>query len=152
VGKDQESHVELTREIARRFNFLYGEVFPEPQALIGEVPSLMGTDGKAKMSKSVGNAIFLADDAKTVEQKVRAMYTDPTRIRADIPQIPRAILSFQYHDAFNPDKAQVEDLKTRYRAGKVGDVEVKKKLALALNAFSIRSANAARTTRRARKS
>ncbi len=135
VGKDQESHVEVTRELARRFNFLYGEVFPEPAALIGEVPTLMGTDGKAKMSKSLGNAILLSDDAKTVEQKVRAMYTDPTRVRADIPANPEGNPVFQYHDAFNPDKAEVEDLKDRYRHGKVGDVEVKKKLALALNNF-----------------
>ena len=135
VGKDQESHIEVTREIARRFNFQYGEVFPEPQALIGEVPTLMGTDGKAKMSKSVGNAIFLSDDAATVEQKVRGMYTDPTRIRADIPANPDGNPVFQYHDAFNPDKAEVEDLKSRYRQGKVGDVEVKKKLAKAVNAF-----------------
>jgi tryptophanyl-tRNA synthetase len=135
VGKDQESHIEVTRELARRFNFLYGEVFPEPAALIGDVPTLPGTDGKAKMSKSLGNAIFLSDDAKTVEQKVRAMYTDPTRIRADIPAEPEGNPVFAYHDAFNPDKAQVEDLKARYRQGKVGDVEVKKKLAVALNAF-----------------
>jgi tryptophanyl-tRNA synthetase len=135
VGKDQESHVEVTRELARRFNFLYGEVFPEPDALIGDVPTLPGTDGKSKMSKSVGNAIFLSDDAKTIEQKVRAMYTDPTRVRADIPAEPEGNPVFAYHDAFNPNKAEVEDLKTRYRAGKVGDVEVKKKLAVALNAF-----------------
>jgi len=136
VGKDQESHIEVTREIARRFNFLYGsQVFPEPDALIGEVPTLMGTDGKGKMSKSIGNAIFLSDDAKTVEQKVRGMYTDPTRVRADIPGNPDGNPVFQYHDAFNPNKAEVEDLKERYRNGKVGDVEVKKKLAVALNAF-----------------
>ena len=135
VGKDQESHVEVTRELARRFNFLYGEVFPEPDALIGDVPTLPGTDGKAKMSKSLGNAIFLSDDAPTVETKVRAMYTDPTRVRADIPAEPEGNPVFAYHDAFNPDKAQVEDLKARYRAGKVGDVEVKKKLAAALNTF-----------------
>lgn len=135
VGKDQESHIEVTRELARRFNFLYGDVFPEPAALIGDVPTLPGTDGKAKMSKSVGNAIFLSDDAKTVEQKVRAMYTDPTRVRADIPAEPEGNPVFAYHDAFNPDRAQVDDLKARYRQGKVGDVEVKKKLAVALNAF-----------------
>lgn len=135
VGKDQESHIEVTRELARRFNFLYGDVFPEPAALIGDVPTLPGTDGKAKMSKSVGNAIFLSDDAKTVEQKVRAMYTDPTRVRADIPAEPEGNPVFAYHDAFNPDRAQVDDLKARYRQGKVGDVEVKKKLAAALNAF-----------------
>jgi tryptophanyl-tRNA synthetase len=135
VGKDQESHIEVTRELARRFNFLYGEVFPEPDALIGDVPTLPGTDGKSKMSKSVGNAIFLSDDAKTVEQKVRAMYTDPTRVRADIPAEPEGNPVFAYHDAFNPNKPEVEDLKARYRTGKVGDVEVKKKLAVALNAF-----------------
>ena len=135
VGKDQESHVEVTRELARRFNFLYGEVFPEPQALIGDVPTLMGTDGKSKMSKSVGNAILLSDDAATVEQKVRGMYTDPTRTRADIPANPEGNPVFQYHDAFNPDKAEIADLKERYRQGKVGDVEVKKKLAKALNNF-----------------
>lgn len=135
VGKDQESHIELTRELARRFNYLYGEVFPEAQALIGEVPTLLGTDGKTKMSKSLGNAILLSDDAKTVETKVRNMYTDPTRVRADIPANPEGNPVFQYHDAFNPDKAEVEDLKERYRLGKVGDVEVKKKLTQALNNF-----------------
>ncbi|MDE3089751.1 MAG: tryptophan--tRNA ligase [Chloroflexota bacterium] len=133
VGKDQASHVEVTREIARRFNFLYGEVFPEPDAL--DVPTLLGTDGKAKMSKSLGNAIMLSDDAQTVEQKVRGMYTDPTRVRADIPANPEGNPVFQYHDAFNPNKAEVEDLKARYRTGKVGDVEVKKKLVVALNHF-----------------
>ena len=135
VGKDQASHLEVTREIARRFNFLYGEVFPEPDTLIGDVPTLLGTDGKAKMSKSLGNAIMLSDDAKTVEQKVRGMYTDPTRIRADIPANPEGNPVFQYHDAFNPNKNEVEDLKARYRTGKVGDVEVKKKLAVALDNF-----------------
>src|SRR5205807_450488 len=78
VGKDQASHVELTREIARRFNTLYGPVFPEPQALVGRVPTLPGTDGMKKMSKSLGNAIFLSDDEKTVERRVMSMYTDPT--------------------------------------------------------------------------
>jgi tryptophanyl-tRNA synthetase len=135
VGKDQASHIEVTREIARRFNYLYGEVFPEPDALIGEVPTLMGTDGSGKMSKSRGNAIFLADDAETVRQKVMNMYTDPARIRADIPGNPEGNPVFQYHDAFNPNLAEVEELKERYRHGKVGDVEVKKKLNAALQAF-----------------
>ncbi len=134
VGKDQESHIEVTRELARRFNFAYGEVFPEPAALI-EGGTLPGTDGKAKMSKSLGNAIFLSDDAATVAQKVRGMYTDPTRVRADIPGNPGGNPVFVYHDVFNSDKAEVEDLKTRYRAGKVGDVEVKKKLVKALDVF-----------------
>jgi tryptophanyl-tRNA synthetase len=135
VGKDNEAHVEVSREIARRFNRLYGEVFPEPQSLIGEVPTLVGTDGQAKMSKSLDNAIYLADDAKTVERKVRSMYTDPKRISADIPGTVEGNPVFIYHDAFNPNLDEVQDLKQRYRAGKVGDVEVKQKLARALNAF-----------------
>jgi tryptophanyl-tRNA synthetase len=135
VGKDQASHLEVTREVARRFNSLYGEVLPEPDTLIGEVPTLVGTDGQAKMSKSLDNAIYLSDDAKTVEQKVRAMYTDPARVRADIPGKVEGNPVFIYHDAFNPDVAEVDDLKERYRQGKVGDVEVKRKLATAINAF-----------------
>ena len=135
VGKDQASHLELTREIARRFNTLYGETLPEPDTLIGDVPTLVGTDGQAKMSKSLGNAIYLSDDPKSVETKVRAMYTDPNRVRADVPGKVEGNPVFIYHDAFNPDRAEVDDLKERYRQGKVGDVEVKKKLAAAINAF-----------------
>ncbi|NNM67538.1 MAG: tryptophan--tRNA ligase [Spirochaetales bacterium] len=135
VGKDNESHVEVAREIAKRFNFLYGEVFPVPEVLVGDVPTLVGTDGKAKMSKSLGNAILLSDDAKTVEKKVRGMYTDPNRVSADIPGTVEGNPVFAYHEIFNPNKAEVEDLKARYRTGKVGDVEVKEKLAQALNAF-----------------
>jgi tryptophanyl-tRNA synthetase len=135
VGKDNEAHVELTREIARRFNYLYGEVFPIPEVLVGDVPTLVGTDGSAKMSKSLGNAILLSDDAKTVEKKVNGMYTDPNRVRADVPGTVEGNPVFVYHDVFNPNKAEVEDLKDRYREGKVGDVEVKKKLTAALNDF-----------------
>jgi tryptophanyl-tRNA synthetase len=135
VGKDQASHLELTREIARRFNDLYGSVFPEPDTLIGDVPTLVGTDGKAKMSKSLNNAILLSDDATTVERRVMSMYTDPTRIHATDPGHVRGNPVFVYHDVFNPDRDEVADLKKRYRAGRVGDVEVKRKLARALNAF-----------------
>ncbi len=135
VGKDNEAHVEVTREIARRFNGMYGEVFPIPEALIGEVPVLVGIDGQAKMSKSLGNAIYLSDDSQTVRKKVFQMYTDPNRIRADIPGRVEGNPVFIYHDVFNPDKEEVQDLKERYRRGKVGDVEVKEKLARALNAF-----------------
>jgi tryptophanyl-tRNA synthetase len=135
VGKDNEAHVELTREIARRFNHMYGEVFPIPEAMIGEVPVLVGTDGQAKMSKSLGNAIFLSDDAATVRKKVFSMYTDPNRIRADIPGRVEGNPVFIYHDIFNPNREEVEDLKDRYRQGRVGDVEVKEKLAIALNNF-----------------
>lgn len=135
VGKDQAAHLEVTREIARRFNYLYGPVFPEPETLIGEVPTLMGTDGSSKMSKSLGNAIFLADDAETVRRKVMGMFTDPKRIHADIPGTVEGNPVFQYHDAFNPNREEVEELKARYRAGRVGDVEVKKRLNAALQAF-----------------
>jgi tryptophanyl-tRNA synthetase len=86
------------------------------------------------MSKSYANTIDVSDDAKTVEQKVRQMYTDPKRVRADIPGTVEGNPVFTYHDAFNTDTAEVEDLKTRYRTGKVGDVEVKTKLAKAINA------------------
>jgi tryptophanyl-tRNA synthetase len=135
VGKDNEAHVEVTREIARRFNHLYGEVFPVPDVMIGEIETLVGTDGQAKMSKSLNNAIFLSDDEKTVNQKVMSMYTDPKRVRADIPGTVKGNPVFIYHDAFNPDVEEIKDLKDRYRKGKVGDVEVKKKLAKAINNF-----------------
>ncbi|NJO04560.1 MAG: tryptophan--tRNA ligase [Chloroflexaceae bacterium] len=139
VGKDQASHLEVTREIARRFNFLYASeerpVLPEPDTLIGDVPTLIGLDGQAKASKSLGNAILLTDDAATVEQKVRGMYTDPNRIRADIPGRVEGNPVFIYHDAFNDHKEEVDDLKERYAQGKVGDVEVKRKLAAAINRF-----------------
>lgn len=135
VGKDNEAHVELARDIARRFNQYYGEVFPMPEVLLSDVPTLIGTDGKGKMSKSAGNTINLSDDAKTVEKKVQGMYTDPNRIRSDIPGTVEGNPVFIYHEIFNPNKAEVEDLKTRYRQGTVGDVEVKQKLMVALNNF-----------------
>lgn len=134
VGKDNESHVEITRQIARRFNNLYGEVFPEPDSYV-EGGTLVGTDGQAKMSKSLGNAILLSDDSRTVKKQVMGMYTDPNRISADIPGNVEGNPVFAYHDIFNPDKAEVDDLKERYRAGRVGDVEVKEKLYAALENF-----------------
>jgi tryptophanyl-tRNA synthetase len=133
VGKDQASHVELTREIATRFNQTYGDVFPEPDAYI--TPVLIGTDGQAKASKSIGNVIMLSDPADVVEQKVRLMYTDPARIRADIPGKVEGNPVFIYHEIFNDNADEVADLEDRYRKGAVGDVEVKKKLAAALNRF-----------------
>jgi len=133
VGRDNEAHIEVAREIARRFNRLYGEVFPIPVGLIGD--ELVGIDGQAKMSKSLDNTIFLSDDAKAVTEKVMRMYTDPQRVRADIPGRVEGNPVFIYHDAFNPDRELVESLKERYREGKVGDVEVKQHLAQALNHF-----------------
>lgn len=135
VGRDNVAHVEVTREIARRFNNLYGDVFPEPEPLISEIPVLPGINGMQKMSKSLDNAILLSDSADTVNKRVRMMYTDPNRTRADIPGTVEGNPVFIYHDAFNPNRAEVDELKERYRAGKVGDVEVKTKLARALNEF-----------------
>jgi tryptophanyl-tRNA synthetase len=135
VGKDNEAHIELARDIARRFNQYYGEVFPLPEVLISETTNLIGIDGKGKMSKSAHNAIFLSDDAKMVEKKVKGMYTDPNRVHAHLPGTVEGNPVFIFHDAFNPHKEEVEDLKKRYREGTVGDVEVKEKLILAINAF-----------------
>ena len=133
VGDDQVPHLELSREIVRRFHNFYGELFVEPQPLLTTFPRLPGLDNR-KMSKSYGNTINLSDDTETVRKKVMQMYTDPKRVRADIPGTVEGNPVFIYHDAFNPDTAEVEDLKARYRAGKVGDVEVKTKLAKAVNA------------------
>ncbi len=135
VGKDNEAHIELARDIARRFNQLYGEFFTMPQVLLSNVPTLIGTDGQGKMSKSAGNCIFLSDDAKAVEKKVKGMYTDPNRVHAHIPGTVEGNPVFIYHDIFNPNKAEVEQLKKRYKEGSVGDVEVKECLIHALNAF-----------------
>ncbi len=135
VGEDQVPHLEQTKEIARKFNKLYGEVFPIPEPLVGKVGRLPGTDGREKMGKSLGNCIFLSDDEKTVREKVMNMYTDPTRIHPTDPGHIEGNPVFIYHDVFNPDKEEVEDLKKRYREGRVGDIEVKEKLAKALNNF-----------------
>jgi len=119
--------------VVRRFNNFYpSSALVEPQALLTPTPRLPGLDNR-KMSKSYNNTIDLSDDAKTVQNKVRQMYTDPKRVRADIPGTVEGNPVFLYHDAFNPNVAEVDDLKERYRAGKVGDVEVKTKLAAAIN-------------------
>ncbi len=133
VGEDNRGNVELARELARRFNHMYGDVFPIPE-IIAE-GTLIGTDGQSKMSKSLNNAIFLLDDPSTVEAKVMGMYTDPNRTRVDIPGRVEGNPVFIYHEQFNQNQDQVLDLKTRYRKGKVGDVEVKHKLAEAINLF-----------------
>ena len=135
VGKDNAAHVEVTREIARRFNHLYGEVFPIPQLVSAEVPTLVGTDGRAKMSKSLGNVVSLSDSPTEVRRKVMGMYTDPNRVRSDVPGTVAGNPVFAYHDVFNRNRSEVDDLKQRYAAGRVGDVEVKEKLVTALNRF-----------------
>jgi tryptophanyl-tRNA synthetase len=137
VGKDQESHIELAREIARTFNREYGEVFPEPEALIGEIPTLPGTDGKPKMSKSAGNTIYLSDSQEEVNRKVMGMYTDPTRIHPTDPGHIENNPVFTYLDSFGKqsDKQKIEEYKRLYKEGKVGDIKVKKYLAEVLNRF-----------------
>ena len=135
VGEDQLPHIELAREVARRFNRHFKEVFPEPKGLVGRVPRLVGIDGQAKMSKSLDNAIYLKDTPAVVNEKVRSMYTDPTRLRATDPGHVEGNPVFLYHELFNSDRQEVADLEERYRRGAVGDVEVKDKLAAALNRF-----------------
>jgi tryptophanyl-tRNA synthetase len=137
VGEDQVAHLELAREAVRRFNNVFGggtDILVAPRPLLTTVGRLPGLDGDKKMSKSLGNTIHLSDTADDVKKKVMSMYTDPKRVRADIPGTVDGNPVFVYHDAFNPNTAEVDELKTRYRAGQVGDVEVKTKLAKALNA------------------
>ena len=135
VGRDNAAHVEVARELARRFNRRYGTVFPVPTLVPADVPALPGTDGRAKMSKSLGNAIYLSDPPDEVAAKVRRMYTDPARTSPGVPGAVEGSPVFVYHEVFNDRPAEVADLKERYRAGKVGDAEVKDKLAAALNRF-----------------
>lgn len=125
VGKDNFAFVEVTREIARRFNARYGEVFPIPEILASETPTLIGTDGAAKMSKSRGNTINLCDGPDEVHRKVMRMYTDPNRIRPDIPGRVEGNPVFAYLDAFGDNPRTINEFKSRYQAGTVGDVEVK---------------------------
>lgn len=132
VGEDQLPHVEMTREIARRFNQLYGDTFPEPEALLSEMARLPGTDNRT-MHTSYGNQIYLRDSAAETTAKIMNMYTDPTRLRATDPGHVEGNPVFTYLDTFDPDKSVVQDLKTRYRAGKVGDVEVKRYLSQVVN-------------------
>jgi len=133
VGDDQLPMIEQTREIVRRFNRLYRKVLVEPKALVGEVARLPGTDGGAKMGKSLGNCIYLGDSPEVLRKRVMSMFTDPTRIHPTDPGHIEGNPVFTYHDAFNADKEEVEALKARYRKGTVGDVEVKERLFKALN-------------------
>src|SRR5262249_19492629 len=135
VGGDNAAHVEIARELARRFNRRYGQVFPVPALIPADVPVLPGTDGRGKMSKSVGNAIYLSDSPGEVAAKVRRMYTDPARTSPGVPGMVEGNPVFVFHKIFNDHPEEVADLEERYRAGKVGDAEVKEKLTAALNRF-----------------
>jgi tryptophanyl-tRNA synthetase len=132
VGDDQLPMIEQTVEIVRRFNRLFGPVLIEPTALLSKHPRLPGIDGRNKMGKSLGNAIFLSDPPDTVAEKVMRMYTDPRHVRADLPGTVEGNPVFSYLDPFDPDPTGVEELKRRYRAGGLGDVEVKRHLIDAL--------------------
>lgn len=128
VGEDQAPHIELSREIARRFNRIYGDTFPEPQVLLSDAPRLPGIDNRT-MHASYGNAIPLSATAEEIRELVMQMYTDPTRIHPTDPGNVEGNPVFTYHDLFNSDVDQVAEFKDRYREGKIGDVEVKKVLA-----------------------
>ena len=133
VGVDQAPHVEITREIARRFNYLYGPVFPEPEVILTETPKLLGTD-RRKMSKSYGNAIFLSDPPETVAAKVGAMITDPQRMRKSDPGNPDVCNVYDFHKLYSPPEVTAE-VNRRCRTADIGCVECKKRMAGHLNAF-----------------
>jgi tryptophanyl-tRNA synthetase len=127
VGVDQVPHVEITREIARRFNYLYGDVFPEPDAILTETPKILGLD-RRKMSKSYNNAIYLADSPQEIEKKVMQMVTDPQRARKSDPGNPEVCNVFEFHKLYT-DKATVEKIDRECRSAEIGCVECKKIMA-----------------------
>ncbi|WP_261622575.1 tryptophan--tRNA ligase [Limosilactobacillus fermentum] len=136
VGDDQEPMLEQAREIVRTFNSIYGEVLVEPEGVFppkgqGRIP---GLDGNAKMSKSLGNAIYLSDDEDTLKKKVMSMYTDPNHIHVEDPGQVEGNVVFTYLDIFDKDTAKVQDLKDHYRHGGLGDVKIKRYLMEVLNA------------------
>lgn len=129
VGKDQAPMIEDCRELVRRFNKTYKKrVLNEPQALFGTEQNLPGIDGEAKMSKSLNNAIYLSDSSEEMKKKIFSMKTDPNRVRANDPGKVEGNTVFIYHDIFNKNSSEVENMKNRYREGKIGDVEVKNRL------------------------
>ncbi|MFN3966121.1 MAG: tryptophan--tRNA ligase [Endomicrobiia bacterium] len=124
VGEDQLPHLELSREIARRFNKFYGKIFPEPQALLSTSPRVPGIDGR-KMSKSYNNAIFLSDSPKKIEEKVNLMFTDPLKIRKDDKGHPDGCIVFAFHQIYSENFKEIEK---KCREGKIGCVEDKKEI------------------------
>lgn len=133
VGEDQRQHIELTRDIAENFNKTYDfDFFPLPEPIISKnTGKIVGTDGARKMSKSLGNIIGIFDEPSEIERQIMSCYTDPDRVRASDPGKVEGNPIFIYHDLINDDHDEVRDLKARYREGKVGDVEVKRRLAAA---------------------
>ena len=128
VGEDQKPMIEQTNEIVRKFNRVYKPVLVEAEALIPKIARLPGTDGSAKMSKSLGNCIFLSDASSVISKKVRSMFTDPKHVRVADPGRVEGNPVFAYLDAFDPMQEDVKKLKTHYKKGGLGDIEVKKRL------------------------
>ena len=139
VGRDQEAHLEQTREIAKTFNTIKSGLFPEPEALFGRVAKLVGTDGSPKMSKSLGNTIYLSDSSEEVKRKVTGMYTDPNRIHGDEPGNVENNPVFAYLRAFGGEKNEerIKNYEDRYRKGTVKDSEVKEFLIEVLEEFLV---------------
>lgn len=133
VGDDQLPHIEITREIARRFNNQYGQVFPEPQPLLTRFSRLAGLDGNAKMSKSIGNTILLSDDYDAIKQKIRKAVTDPQKIRKGDPGRPEVCVIYSYHQKFNP--AETEEIAVNCRSGALGCVDCKLKCAAKIQEY-----------------
>ncbi len=133
VGEDQVPHIEITREIARRFNNQYGKVFPEPEPLLTKFSRLPGLDGQAKMSKSLGNTILLSDSADEVQKKIRKAVTDPQKIRRNDPGHPEVCTIFTYHKRFNPE--EIPEIEASCRSGELGCVDCKLKCTAKINEF-----------------
>lgn len=133
VGDDQVPHIEISREIARRFNNQYGNVFPEPEALLTKFSRLSGLDGNAKMSKSLGNTILLSDDTETVKAKLKKAVTDPNKVRKGDPGNPDICLVFSYHKKFNPE--EIKEIEAGCRSGKLGCFDCKMKCAAKISNF-----------------
>ena len=133
VGEDQVPHVEITREIARKFNNQYGKVFPEPEALLTKFARLPGIDGNAKMSKSLGNTILLSDDPDVIKAKLRKAVTDPLKVRKHDPGRPEICLIFSYHKKFNPD--EVPEIERDCRSGALGCVDCKLRCSEKISSF-----------------
>lgn len=135
VGEDQLPVIEQANEIVEKFNRIYGETFKKITPVVSESSRLMGIDGNAKMSKSLGNAIYLSDSREEIEKKVRDMYTDPNHIRVEDPGTVEGNVVFDYLTIFDPNQSEVEELKNQYRAGGLGDVVLKRRLTDVLDAF-----------------
>ena len=130
VGEDQLSHIELTRELARRFNFLYGDFFPEPEAVVSPEPRLVGLDGQRKMSKSLDNHLALSHSPEEIETRVRGMFTDQQKLRKGDPGRPEICAVYAYHKIFGTEN--LDDIDPRCRSGELGCVECKKRVLVTL--------------------